>query len=82
MNRGGFYVVNGDFYIFIRRLENAARIILNRILMVEYHREDLREVLMNAFNASEGINTAWSTLARCVEKQKVSALLKKQILKK
>lgn len=82
VNRGGLYVVNDDFYIFIRRVENAARTILNRSLMVKYRGEDLREVLMNAFNASEGIDTAWSTLTRCVENEKVCALLKQQILKK
>ena len=44
INRGGFFSLNNDFYIFIPRVENVARTVLNSILIIKYKGEDLRDV--------------------------------------
>ena len=82
VNRGGLYVVNDEFYIFIRKVENEARTILNRKLIIHYRGEDLREVLMKAFQKSEGIDISWCSVARCIEDEEIRSLLKHQVLEK
>ena len=49
VNRGGLCSVNDEFYIFIRRVENVARSILNLELMINYRGQDLRNCLSNKF---------------------------------
>ena len=58
INRGGLFLVNDEFYIFIRRIEDVARTVFNKNLIKTYKGEDLRDVLMerfkeNSFNSFE-----------------------------
>ena len=46
INRGGLFSVNDDSYIFVRRVENVARTVLNSNLIIKYKGKDLRDVLM------------------------------------
>ena len=72
VDRGGLFMVNDEFYLFIRRVENAVRGYLNKTLMSTYHAEDLREVLMQKFNECEGIDLARSTLIPFVSKEEAT----------
>lgn len=81
-NQGGLFLVNDDFYIFIRRVENVGRKLLNKSLMVTYAGEDLRAVLLNKFNDSKLITLSWESLTRNVESDIMSNKLKHLILSK
>ena len=59
VNRGGLFLVNDEFYIFIRRVENVGRKLLNRSLMVTYAGEDLRKCLLQRFAKSKLVTLAW-----------------------
>ena len=67
INRGGLYQVNDEFYIFIRRLENCARKILNRSLLVSYAGEDSRSVLLQKFVNSRLVQLSWATLTKTLK---------------
>ena len=80
-NRGGLFSVNDDFYIFIRRVENVARTVLNSNLIIKYKGEDLRDILMKKFQASFFIDLSWTSLTKNVESQPLKDLLKEIILR-
>lgn len=81
INRGGLFLVNDDFYIFIRRLENVARKILNRNLMITYAGEDLRKVILSKFENNELIISAWDSLTKDLSKS-MSTYLRNAVFKK
>ena len=80
-NRGGLFSVNDDFYIFIQRVENVARTVLNSNLIIKYKGEDLRDILMKKFQASFFIDLSWTSLTKNVESQPLKDLLKEIILR-
>nr|XP_047141466.1 uncharacterized protein LOC124816352 [Hydra vulgaris] len=82
INRGGLFLVNDDFYIFIRRLENVARTVLNLNLIVKYKGEDLRDVIMKKFQTSSLIDFSWESLTKNAKSQHLKSLLKDIILRK
>ena len=49
VNRGGLMIVNENFFIFVRRVESVAKTVLNKSLMINYFREDLRYVSLEKF---------------------------------
>ena len=48
-NRGGLFLVNDEFLLFIRNVEEVARKVFNKNLLQTYHGEDLRDILMKKF---------------------------------
>uniref|UniRef100_A0A7M5WVV8 Uncharacterized protein n=2 Tax=Clytia hemisphaerica TaxID=252671 RepID=A0A7M5WVV8_9CNID len=64
INRGGAYVINDEFYIFIRRLENVIRTVLNRNLMVHYAGEDLRPLIFEKMDKSSLVRMSWDSLTK------------------
>ena len=82
IDRGGLFKVNDEFYIFIRRIENVARTILNRNLLVTYAGENLRTVLIEKFQKSKLINESWIQITRDIENSGSTEKLKKLIFNK
>ena len=56
VNRGGLVIVNDDFFIFIRRIENTVRQLLTIDMLRNYRGEDLRDLLMTSLEKHDGIN--------------------------
>ena len=81
-NRGGLFCVNDEFYIFIRRIENVARTVLNKQLLKSYKGEDLRDILMEKFYKSTLIDVSWSALYKTVESKELVLFVKHVILRK
>ncbi|XP_047125905.1 uncharacterized protein LOC124807729 [Hydra vulgaris] len=82
VDRGALMHVNDEFYLFICHIENIARSILNRNLLVNYNGQDLRDVLMSNFQKNAQLDLSWSSLTRNLENLELSQLLKLTILKK
>ena len=74
--------MNDEFYIFIRRIENVARSVLNCNLIANYKGEDLREVLMEKLNKSELVDIGWEALTKKIQCDNIKKLLKQIILRK
>ena len=49
VNRGRLMIINEKFFIFVRRVESVAKTVLNKTLMINYFREDLRYVSLEKF---------------------------------
>ena len=81
-NRGGLFVVNDDFYIFIRRLENIARTCFNKELIETYRGEDLRNVLTPKMLESKLLIESWETLSRNIENSSLAKSLLRLIVNK
>ncbi|XP_066919034.1 uncharacterized protein [Clytia hemisphaerica] len=82
VNRGGLFQVNDDFYIFIRRVENMARTVLNSNLILNYKGEDLREVLLEKLNQNELVDLGWIALTKSIQCDGMKKALKNIILRK
>ena len=82
VNRGGLFLVNDDFYIFIRRLENVARTVFNRNLIDEYRGEDLRDLVAQKMLKSKLIIEAWDKLTRNIDNRSLVQVLLKLIVNK
>ena len=66
----------------VRRIERVACSVFNKILLISYKGEDLRDVLMNKFSANKYIDKSWSSLVRNLESQQLSDSIKIIILRK
>ena len=64
INRGGLFLVNEKFFIFIRRIENVARSILNCNLLLDYNGQDLRDILMERLRRSMLVDISWDSLTK------------------
>ena len=82
IDRGGLFLVNDDFYVFVKRVEDVARKVFNKKLINSYQGEDLRDTLMKRFEASPIVDSTWATLTRHVEDEKAKSILKEIILRK
>ena len=82
VNRGGLFLVKDEYFIFIRRVENVARLTLNCNLSTNYKGEDLRDILMRKLRKSELIDQSWESLSKNIEKDDIRNLLKEIILRK
>ena len=67
INRGGLFLVNDEFYIFVRRLENVVRSVFNAKLIASYQGEDLRDVISSKVSESKLVHDAWETLTRNID---------------
>ena len=82
VNRGGLFLVNNDFYIFIRRLENVARLFFNKDLIKNYNGDDIRDIVGCKMLMSKLILEAWDTLTRNIANAKLNNLLLNIIVNK
>ena len=82
IDRGGLFLVNDDFYVFVKRIEDVVRKVFNKNLINSYQGEDLRDTLMRRFEASPIMDSTWATLTRHVEDKKAKTILKEIILRK
>ena len=81
-NEGGLFLVNHEFYLFIRQIENIARTILNQQFFKCYKGQDLRDVLMKKFGESSLLESRWVALTRKLENEQLANTLKQIILRK
>ena len=81
-NRGGLFVVKDDVYIFIRRVENVARTVFNKNLLLTYCNEDIRNVLLEDFSKNSLIDKSWESLTRKLSNKDLSTKLKVEVLNK
>ena len=82
VNRGGLVIVNDDFFIFIRRIENTVRQLLTIDMLRNYRGEDLRDLLMTSLEKHDGINATWDNLSRLIPNDDLRKELKREILVK
>ena len=69
-------------FIFICRIENCARLILNLKFIESYRGEDMREAIHCKLQDSKLINDAWESISRMLPNRKLADVIKKQILQK
>lgn len=81
-NRGGLVELSNDFYLFIRRVEGFVKGILNVNLLRTYKSEDLRDILMDKIENSDGVSKKWDILTRNFDGENLKKMLKKQIISK
>ena len=81
-DRGGLFIINDELYIFIRRIENVARTIFNKNLLVQYCNQNLSNELKNQLSASELISEAWEKITRNLENKSLGEKLKMEIFTK
>ena len=82
VNRGGLILVNDNFFIFIRRIENNVRKYLNVKFLLSYKGEDLRDLLYNHIQSNVGVNITWDNLTRFIPNDDLKKELKRQIIEK
>ena len=81
-NRGGLIVVNDAMFIFIRRIENVARSVLNTKFLRKYHSEDLRDILCVKMEGNGLISRSWNEISNSISNESLKKILKKQIIDK
>ena len=81
-NRGSHFIVNDEFYIVIRRLENIARTIFNKDLIETYEGEALRDVLTPKMLESKILNEAWERLCPNIDNPALPKALFRLIVNK
>lgn len=64
VNRGGLFLVNDDFFGFIKMLEHIARTILNKNLLLNYCGSDVRTILLQKFFGNQALNDMWANLTQ------------------
>ena len=74
-------IVNENFFIFVRRVESVAKTVLNKSLMINYFREDLRYVSLEKFLMHDPIGKSWCSLTRYIENDSLKDTMKIAILK-
>ena len=82
VDRGGLFLVNDCLYVFVKRIEDVARKLFNKKLIYSYQGEDLRDTLMNRFEARPIVDLTWATLTRHIKDEKAKTILKEIILRK
>ncbi|XP_057311592.1 uncharacterized protein LOC130649343 [Hydractinia symbiolongicarpus] len=82
VSRGYLIKVNDDMFIFCRRIKNVIRKVLNLNMLKKYKGEDIRELFENELMKDSLIDQAWVILSRYLGNEKLSKILKAQIIKK
>ena len=82
VNRGGLFLVNNDFYTFIRNIEFELRKILNVSVFISYCGENIREVIVDKLRDNKVIQSFWDFFTRNVTNKMFTENLKIQILNK
>ena len=80
VNRGGLVRVNDNMFIFVRRIENVVRQVLNIKFMKIYKGEDLRDILQKELEKSSLIDLGWDSLSRLLPNRDLAAVLKRQLI--
>ena len=82
VNRGGLFLVNNDFYTFIRNIEFELRKILNVSFFISYCGENIREVIVDKMRDNKVIQSFGDFFTRNVTNKLFTENLKIQILNK
>ena len=82
VNRGGLFLVNNDFYTFIRNIEFELRKILNVSFFISYCGENIREVIVDKMRDNKVIQSFGDFFTRNVTNKMFTENLKIQILNK
>ena len=82
VNPGSIFLVNNDFYIFIRNIEFEACKILNISFLIRYCGQIIREVIVEKLRDYKAIQSTWDFLTRNVAINMFTGKLKIQILNK
>lgn len=82
VNRGGLMIINDQFYAFVKLLEHATRVLMNKNLFFKYCGEDLRKILIELFKKNGAIQDNWSNLTRELRNKDLGKKVLKAIFKK
>ena len=81
-NRGGLFVINDDVYIFIRRVENVARTLFNKSILVQYCNQNLNTELVKRLSDSNLVTLGWDAITRKLENKSLAEKLKQEVFTK
>ena len=79
-DRGGVTYISTDMFIFIRRIENVVRSVLNLDMLKRYNGEDLRELIQTELEKHSLIDEIWDTISRNIGNEKLKSHLKQEII--
>lgn len=82
VNRGGLFLVNDEFYLFIKEIEIVVRSIFNAEFIATYCGEDLRSKLIEKLEYNTSIEMSWEALVKEVPHKKLAERLKMKIFEK
>jgi len=75
VNRGGLFIVNQQFYLFVKLMEHIARIILNKNLLIQYCGQDIRAVLIQRFQGNSILLDSWNAMTKDLHNKGLSTKL-------
>lgn len=81
-NRGGLFVINDEMYIFIRRVENVARTLFNKRILVQYCNQNLNKELVERLSDSHLVTLGWDAITRQLENKSLAEKLKQEVFTK
>ena len=79
VNRGGLLIVGDEFYAFIKLMENLARLILNKNLLVRYCGDDIRKVIVDRFSKNRILQDKWSNLSSTLRNKELGLKILRSI---
>ena len=82
LDKGGLVRVNDDMFIFIRRIEYAARNVLNVKFVTKYKGQDLRDIIYQELDSSSLVTKYWESLSRNIPNKELKKFLREQIIRK
>lgn len=62
INRGGLLKITDDFYAFVELIENLARVVLNKDMLIRYCGDDLRKIVIERFKQNILLQEKWDSL--------------------
>ena len=72
VNRGGLLIVSDELYSMIKLMENLARQILNKNLLIRYCGDDIRKVIVERFSRNRILRDKWSNLSSTMRNKELS----------
>lgn len=82
VNRGGLFIINNNFYLFIEKIEKVCRTIINLNLLATYCGEDILLVLLKKMNNNMFLDEAWNHLTNSLSHPTLLDQLKQKIFQK
>ena len=79
---GGLIKIGSEMYLFVRRIENCVRTVLNLHFIRKYRGEDLRDAILKEVKKSTMVDQYWESLSRNIPNKTLSQSLKDQIINK
>ena len=82
VSRGYLIEVNQEMYYFVKQVEIVVRSILNTQFIIQYHGEDLRDIIQKKISDSMIVTESWNSLSRTISNETLANVLRKQIVVK